>query len=190
MQIDSILLHAPIRPSWAWMCAHPVRVLAFGFGSGLSRSAPGTWGTLMGWILFLGLDRLAHCPPLINLIGPAFWPTLIAFGFLIGIPICAKANRDLRVQDHGGIVWDEIVAIWLVLFILPRTLIWQAFGFLIFRLFDILKPPPIRYCDQRIHGGFGVMLDDLLAAFYALLTLALAYRLNGFFGFSIGGSYV
>ena len=96
---------------------------------------------------------------------------LLAF-FWIGVWACGRTGRALGVHDHGGMVFDETVAFLMVLFLTPPTLMWQAFAFLLFRLFDILKPPPIRYVDRKVKGGLGVMLDDLVAAFFALLCLA------------------
>ncbi len=93
--------------------------------------------------------------------------------FLLGIWLCGKTGRDIGEEDHSGIVFDEIVAFLLVLFFTPAGFFWQASAFLLFRFFDILKPPPIAYYDRMLRGGFGVMFDDLLAAFYALLCLAL-----------------
>ena len=92
--------------------------------------------------------------------------------FLLGIGASARTARDLGVPDHGGIVWDETVAFLLVLFFTPADRLWQAFAFLLFRLFDIFKPQPIRHFDRTLHGGFGVMFDDLLAAGYSLLCVA------------------
>lgn len=92
--------------------------------------------------------------------------------FVLGIPASGRTVRDLGVPDHGGIVWDETVAFLLVLFFSPAAPLWQAFAFLLFRLFDIFKPQPIRHFDRTLHGGFGVMFDDLLAAGYTLLCLA------------------
>jgi len=97
---------------------------------------------------------------------------LIAVLFALGIWVCGKTGKDLGVHDHSGIVWDEITAFLLVLSFTPASLLWQAFAFVLFRAFDILKPPPIDYLDKTVHGGIGVMLDDLLAAFYTLLCLA------------------
>jgi phosphatidylglycerophosphatase A len=92
--------------------------------------------------------------------------------------VCGKAGRDLGVADHGGIVWDEVVAIWLVLALVPATPMSQLAAFLIFRFFDILKPPPIRHFDTRWKNGFGVMFDDLLAALYTLLLFAIWIRIT------------
>ena len=94
--------------------------------------------------------------------------------FVLGAWACGVTGRALGRPDHGGMVWDEVVAFLLVLFFTPRDGYWQAFAFLIFRVFDIVKPPPIRYYERMVKGGFGVMLDDVLAAFYTLLVLAAA----------------
>lgn len=143
----------------------PVHFLAVGFGSGLIHPAPGTWGTLAGlisgWLLL-------HWLPL------SVFYILIVCSFLLGCYLCAKTAQDMQVHDHGAIVWDEIVAIWLVLATLPSlSLPWCLAAFLLFRLFDILKPMPIRYFDRKLHTGFGIMFDDLLAALYAILLILL-----------------
>ncbi len=100
------------------------------------------------------------------------WLGVLAALFALGVWACGRTGRALGVADHGGMVWDETVAFLLVLFFTPASLAWQAWAFLLFRLFDILKPPPIRYFDRKWKTGFGVMFDDLLAAGYALLVLA------------------
>ena len=97
--------------------------------------------------------------------------------FLAGVWACGVTGRHLGIADHGGMVWDEVVAFLLVLAVVPRELAWQAAAFVLFRFFDIAKPPPIRYCERRYGGGFGVMFDDLVAAAYALLVLAAVKRL-------------
>lgn len=160
-----------MRPTFRFLFSHPFHLLACGFGSGLSPKGPGTAGTLAAWLLY----------PLIRyqLSEPVFLFLLLGC-FVVGIIACDRTGRDLGVSDHGSIVWDEIVAFWLVLFFTPATLLWQAFAFVLFRLFDITKPPPIRQADARIKGGFGVMLDDILAAGYSLLVLAVAVRVAGF----------
>lgn len=146
------------------MLGHPAHFLAFGFGAGLVPVAPGTAGTLLALPLFWLLQpRLAAG----EFLG------LLAAMFFAGIWACGITGRALGAADHGGMVWDEVVAFMLVLFFTPDSLYWQAFAFLLFRLFDILKPQPIRYYDRTFKNGFGVMLDDLVAAFYALLVLAL-----------------
>ncbi|MCO5107994.1 MAG: phosphatidylglycerophosphatase A [Burkholderiaceae bacterium] len=143
------------------------RLLALGFGSGLSPRAPGTVGTLWAWLAFVVLDRWLE---------PAAWAAVLVVGAAVGIWACGKTARDLGVADHGSIVWDEIVAFWLVLLFVPAGFAAQFAAFLVFRFFDIVKPPPIRYFDATLEGGFGVMFDDLLAALYTLLLFALWYR--------------
>jgi phosphatidylglycerophosphatase A len=145
----------------------PAHVIAFGFGVGLVPFAPGTFGTLLAWPLGWVLGG-AHA--LIAL-------PLVAALFLLGIWACGSTGRHLGVHDHGAMVWDEFVAFLLVLAIVPRELPWQACAFALFRVFDILKPAPIRWFERRYRGGFGVMFDDLLAAGYTLVVLALARRL-------------
>jgi phosphatidylglycerophosphatase A len=107
-------------------------------------------------------------------LSPQLHLVAIAALFLIGIWAAGRAARDLGVPDHGGIVWDETVAFLLVLFFTPGHPLWQAFAFLFFRLFDIFKPQPIRYFDRTLHGGFGVMFDDIVAAGFTVLLLAIA----------------
>ncbi|OBX05662.1 phosphatidylglycerophosphatase [Gallibacterium genomosp. 3] len=144
---------------------NPIHFLALGFGSGLIYPAPGTWGTLAG--LITGIILLQWITPPIFLVC-----TLVAF--LLGIYLCGKTAEDMQVHDHGSIVWDEIVAIWLVLSALPDySWMWYLAAFVLFRLFDILKPMPIRYFDRKLKTGFGIMFDDLLAAVYAILVLLL-----------------
>lgn len=151
---------SPPEPGWRFL-RHPAHLFALGFGAGLSRRAPGTFGTLVALPLFALLLPL---PPWAHY-------AVIAALFALGIPLCATAGRNLGVPDHGSIVWDEIVAMLLVLEFTPRSWPWWLAAFLLFRLFDIWKPFPIRQCDARLKGGFGVMFDDLLAAVYAILAL-------------------
>jgi phosphatidylglycerophosphatase A len=103
----------------------------------------------------------------------------IVFAFAIGIWACQRTGREMGSRDHSAIVWDEIAAFWLVLWLVPGTLMAQAFAFALFRAFDILKPQPIKYFDARIKNGFGVMFDDVLAAFYTLMLFAIWMRLFG-----------
>ena len=141
--------------------ASPVGFIAFGLGSGLSPKAPGTIGTLMGMLLWL---PLVHLPMTVAL-------AIIIALFFAGIWICNQASTTLGVHDHGGIVWDEIVAIWLVLVFVPFDWHWWLGAFVLFRLFDILKPWPIGWLDRRLSGGLGIMIDDIVAAIYALAIL-------------------
>jgi phosphatidylglycerophosphatase A len=150
------------------MMSHPAHQLSFGFGSGLIRPAPGTWGTLFAWFVFVVLD-----PWLTD----AAWAAVIVATFLLGAAAAERTGKALGRADHGAIVIDEIVAFWLVLWLLPGGVYTQAVAFLGFRLFDIAKPPPIRGIDRRFKNGVGVMLDDLLAAFYTLLVAAVLTRL-------------
>lgn len=151
------------RPDWEFVTRHPAHFIAFGGGAGLSPVAPGTMGTLVTFFLF-GLVN--------QYLSPAKFLLLIGMLFIVGIWACSVTGKALGNHDHGGMVWDEIVAFLLVLLFTPNTLVWQAFAFLLFRLFDIFKPQPIGYYDKKLRGGFGVMFDDLLAAFFTLLCLA------------------
>ena len=151
------------------MLAHPAHWIAQGFGSGLSPIMPGTCGTLFGWLSFAVLST--RWPSLFT---PAHWLIVIAAGFALGVWACAKTGRDLGQPDHGSMVWDEIIAFWLVLAVAtPADLQTQLLAFIFFRFFDMVKPPPIAYFDRRYKGGFGVMWDDIVAAFYTLLVYAL-----------------
>jgi len=154
-----------LRPSWRFLLSHPAHLVAFGFGAGLMPVAPGTWGTLLALPVFLLVSPR---------LDPLEFLLMLAVLFALGVWACEVTGRAIGAADHGGMVWDETVAFLLVLFFAPATLPWQAAAFLLFRLFDILKPPPIRYYDQALKSGFGVMLDDLIAASYALLVLAVA----------------
>lgn len=156
------------RPTAAFAYSHPAHFIAFGFGAGLAPFAPGTFGTLLAvplwWLLGHGYSAVALI-------------TLIAFLFMVGVWACGETGRRLGVPDHQGMVWDEVVAFLLVLAIVPAEPGWQLAAFVLFRLFDIVKPPPIRYFERRYRTGFGVMFDDLLAAGYTLMVLAAAKRL-------------
>lgn len=150
------------RPTFRWLLRHPACLLGFGFGSGLAPFAPGTFGTLPALplaaaLIALGIDGwllALLCLPL----------------FLAGIWICNRTEAALGVHDYGGIVWDEIVGMLLVLAFTPNTATWWLAAFAAFRFFDAIKPPPIRWFDRQVAGGLGVMLDDLIAA---LMSLAL-----------------
>ena len=145
----------------------PVCLLAFGFGSGLAPRAPGTVGTLVG-VLFA-----AAAMPLPLAARGAIGVALVAAGFWI----CGAAARRVGVDDHPGIVWDEIAAVYWVLQVAPPDPLWWFAGFVLFRFFDIAKPWPIRDLDHRLHGGAGIMLDDLAAGLYAAVLLASGVRL-------------
>ena len=158
-----------LRPRAGFAFSHPAHVVAFGFGAGLAPFAPGTAGTLAAWALGWALITAQLPPQALLAVAGAL--------FLVGIWACGVTGRHLGVSDHGAMVWDEMVAFLAVLAIVPRELAWQAAAFVAFRLFDILKPPPIRYFEKRYGGGFGVMFDDLVAAGYALALLAAAKRI-------------
>ena len=150
-------------PSLSFLFAHPAHLVACGFGSGLSPFAPGTVGTLFSWSSF-----------------PLLRPWMNDFellGFLLvcfvgGVLAAHRTGADLGVVDHGSIVWDEIVPFWLVLLLCPAGWLWQTAAFFLFRFFDIVKPQPARYFDERVKNGFGVMADDVIAAGYTILVLA------------------
>jgi phosphatidylglycerophosphatase A len=142
----------------------PAGLLAFGFGAGLSPFAPGTMGTLVAIPFVFGLKSL----------DPAvYWLVLLAL-FLLGVGVCGVVSRDLGVHDHGGIVWDEMVGYWIAVAFVPLQWGWLLAAFLLFRLFDIFKPWPIRQLAQKVSGGFGIMLDDVVAALFTVAVLALA----------------
>ena len=160
-----MMTHEPRpSPSWRFLCAHPAHLIACGFGSGLSPWAPGTAGTLFAWLSYGWLR------PYFSDLGFA---QLLLLALLLGIYVCDKTGRDLGVPDHGAMVWDEIVPFWAVLFVCPTGTGWALWAFLLFRFFDIVKPPPARNIDRALKNGFGVMADDVVAAAYTLLTLAL-----------------
>jgi phosphatidylglycerophosphatase A len=151
----------PKQPDFTFLIAHPAHFLALGFGSGLAKKAPGTFGTIVGLPLFYLIAGYALHMQL----------AIITTFFIVGIYLCGVAGQSLGVSDHGSIVWDEIVAMLLVLTITPYQWQWWLTAFVLFRIFDIWKPFPIRQCDAALKGGFGVMFDDLLAAIYAMLSL-------------------
>ena len=150
------------------MLHHPAHFIALGFGAGLAPFAPGTFGTLVAIPIALALERYA---------GDIGFAAAIAVLFVVGAWASSVTGRALGVPDHGSIVIDEVVAFLLVLFFAGVTPLRIAFAFLLFRIFDIVKPPPIRQLDAALKNGVGVMLDDILAAGYALLVFALATRL-------------
>jgi phosphatidylglycerophosphatase A len=163
--------NAILHPTVGFMLAHPAHFIALGFGTGLSPFAPGTVGTLLGFPVYWVASGLFAS------YGPLALLALIAAMFLLGVWACARTGRDLGIADHGGMNWDEIVAFQLVLLLTPETWQWQAFAFIGFRFFDVVKPPPIRQVDARLKGGLGVMLDDILAAGYTLLAMALVKQI-------------
>lgn len=157
-----------IRPNSRFMLAHPAHFVALGFGTGLAPVAPGTVGTLLAY-------------PLFQVLAPNLSPmelfAVIGLFFLLGVWACEVTGRAMGIADHSGMVWDEVVAMLLILLVIPAGLYWWIAAFFLFRFFDVVKPQPIRYFDQTLKGGFGVMFDDIVAAFYTLLALALIHRI-------------
>lgn len=149
------------------MLRNPTHLLSLGFGSGLAPKAPGTFGTFAAipfWFL-------------LQLLPASSYIAVVVLAFLLGIYLCGETAKALGVHDHGGIVWDEFVGLWIALFLLPPGWLWLLLGVGLFRLFDIWKPWPIRVLDARVHGGLGIMIDDVLAGFYAFLVVQLLFVL-------------
>ena len=140
---------------------NPAHFLSFGFGSGYMPFAPGTFGTLAAIPVFLLLSQFSVTAYVVISLGMA----------LLGIVLCSYTSRALNVHDHGGIVWDEIVGYLITMFLVPVSLVNIVIGFALFRLFDIWKPWPIRQLDKNIHGGLGIMLDDVIAGVFAAVVL-------------------
>ena len=139
---------------------------ALGAGLGLAPKAPGTFGTL------LGLPLLLVMPP-----NQLAYVLVVIVLFVFGVWVCGACSQYLGVHDHGAIVWDEVVGYLVTMVALPVTWQWMLAGFIVFRVFDILKPWPISWVDRRVHGGFGIMIDDVLAGLLAAGTLQVVYRL-------------
>ena len=174
------------KPSFSWVVSKPSRALAFGLGSGLAPFAPGTAGTLWAWAAFLVGEYF---------LSTEAWLWIIGVGVLLGCWICGQVSEELGKKDFGGIVWDEIMAFWLVMSLIMPTNIWmQIIAFALFRFFDAAKPGPIGMIDrhfknldsnlketssmlQIIWRGFGIMVDDLAAAFFTLLAIALIQKI-------------
>jgi phosphatidylglycerophosphatase A len=154
--------HTP--PPIRFLFSHPAHLIACGFGSGLSPIASGTVGTLFAWLTFPLLNGWMNEAELIG---------FLVVCFIGGVLAAHKTGLDLGVVDHGSIVWDEIVPFWMVLVFCPPHWLWQTTAFLLFRVFDIVKPQPARYFDEKVKNGFGVMTDDLIAAGYTVLVLAI-----------------
>jgi phosphatidylglycerophosphatase A len=158
------------RPGLRFVLSHPAHFIALGAGSGLSPVAPGTAGTLWAWVAFLVLQ------PWMN---DQRWAALLLIGTLVGWWACTVTIRHMRVLDPGSIVWDEIIAFWLMLWLVtPTGFWWQLLAFGLFRFFDAVKPGPVAWADQLFHGfdwkgGWGILFDDLVAAFCALVVYAL-----------------
>ncbi len=160
---------AMMRPTVRFMLSHPAHMIALGFGSGLSPVAPGTVGTLWAWLAYLVLQ---------NWLDTAGMGWLIAASIAIGWWACTVTASNMRLLDPGNIVWDEVVAFWIVLWlVMPAGFVAQLVAFALFRLFDAVKPGPVAWADSLFHGfgwrgGFGIIFDDLVAAFCTLLVIA------------------
>ena len=166
---------APRRATLRFMLSHPAHALALGFGSGLSPAAPGTVGTLWAWLVFLLLQHRISDPQ---------WAALLVVGFFAGWWACTVTARHMQIADPGSIVWDEIIAFWLILWlVMPTGFVGQAIAFGLFRFFDAVKPGPVGWADRRFKlrpgasigwtQGFGIIFDDLVAALLSLLVIAL-----------------
>ena len=141
---------------------NPIHLLAVGLGSGMSPIMPGTMGSAMAiplWLLFDGLQ-------------PYLYWVLIVVAFIFGCFLCQKTSDDTHTHDSGHIVWDEFVGMWITLFFIPQiSVLWVAIAFVAFRVFDMAKPWPIRWFDKRVPGGFGIMVDDVIAAIFSSITV-------------------
>ncbi|HEV2321086.1 MAG TPA: phosphatidylglycerophosphatase A [Gammaproteobacteria bacterium] len=146
---------------------HPIHFLAYGFGAGLSPKAPGTMGTVVAVPIYVLLMHLGQ---------PVYW-AFLAVALVAGIYICGYTARAIGVDDPKGVVWDEVVGYLITLLGLPLGWLWILGGFLLFRLFDIWKPWPIRWLDRNVKGGLGIMVDDVAAAIPACLLLNIGFRL-------------
>ena len=168
---DNSAATAPRRASARFMAGHPAHWIALGFGSGLSPWAPGTVGTLWAWASFLVLDRW---------LDDAGWGALIGASFALGVWACRRTAQHLGIADPGAIVWDEVLAFWIVLWLLmPAGFVAQAVAFGLFRFFDAVKPGPVGWADRHFklaqgwRQGLGIVVDDLVAALCTLLVIAL-----------------
>ena len=157
------------RVPFRQVISNPVHFLAFGFGAGCMPVAPGTFGTVVAVPIYLLLAQL-----------PAVWYAMaVAALFALGVWLCEKTASDLGVHDHSGIVWDEFVGLYVTMFMAPPGWAWLLLGFVLFRVFDIAKPFPIRHLDRRWRSGFGIMADDVLAGIYAAIVLqVVAYAMK------------
>jgi len=167
------------RPGPGFALAHPAHFIALGFGTGLAPLAPGTAGTLLAFPLFILLGWLLPTVSLFGVVVPLYLFGVIVLFFGIGVWACARTGRDLGIADHSAMNWDEVVAMLLILLLTPSGWAWWALAFFAFRFFDVVKPPPIRHIDRAMKGGVGVMFDDIVAAFYTLLLIALVKRILG-----------
>lgn len=152
------------QPSLRFMFSHPAHVVSLGFGSGLAPFAPGTFGALFGWWLSRWLYPLA---------GDAWFFSGLLLVTLVGVLAMHVTGVALEKMDHGAIVWDEVVAMALIVALIPHSFWLQCLGFVLFRIFDIAKPGPVGWADRNVGGAWGVLLDDLIAAALVLVIFAL-----------------
>ena len=155
-------------PQFKQLLLSPTLLLAFGFGSGLVKKAPGTFGTLAAipiWYMMSNLNLL-------------YYVVIIYVATVIGIFICEKASTELGVHDHGGIVWDEFVGFWIAMCPVSPSITNLLVGFILFRVLDIFKPWPISWFDKNIRGGFGIMIDDIVAGAVTALLMAILRNLG------------
>ncbi|MDH5473679.1 MAG: phosphatidylglycerophosphatase A [Gammaproteobacteria bacterium] len=143
---------------------NPIHFLSLGFGSGLMPKAPGTFGTLAALPVYLLMANLSLL----------IYSLIVVAMFGLGVYLCQKTTDELKVHDHSGIVFDEIVGFLITMIAVPLSWQWIIAGFMLFRLFDIVKPWPISWLDRKVHGGLGIMLDDVLAGVFALIVMHLA----------------
>lgn len=148
---------------------NPLHLMAVGFGSGLPNKAPGTWGTLAAVPLYYLLSFLSIEVYLI----------IVIVSSIAGVWLCHVTSRDMGVHDHKAIVWDEFVGYWITMIAVPFSIQWAIVGFLLFRFFDILKPYPICWLDKKVHGGLGIMIDDVAAGICAGVVLQFLIHLYG-----------
>jgi phosphatidylglycerophosphatase A len=156
-----------VTPNLRFMCSNPAHVVSLGFGSGLAPFAPGTFGALLGWLL----ARWLH-----PMLGDVWFFSALVSATVIGIGAMHVTGRALGEMDHGAIVWDEVIAMGLIVAMLPGSLWKQTIAFVLFRILDIRKPGPVGWADRNIGGAVGVMLDDLIAAGIVLLIFAVFVR--------------
>jgi len=151
----------------ASLLKNPIHALSLGFGTGLAPKAPGTFGTLVGVALYWLLCSLQ--------LSLTVYIAITVLCFVLGVWLCGYTAKALGVHDHPAIVWDEVVGYLITMTFAPSGWLWMLIGFALFRLFDIWKPWPIRVIDRSVHGGFGIMFDDVLAGIYAAIVLALIF---------------
>ncbi|AFZ83589.1 phosphatidylglycerophosphatase A [Candidatus Kinetoplastibacterium blastocrithidii TCC012E] len=156
-------------PNFSWICKKHERLVSFGFGSGLIRPGSGTWGTVLAWLLW-------HIIPWYLISNPVIF-FIVSLGFVYGCIACKKVDDELGAHDHVGIVWDEIISFIIVLLFIPNVFYIQFVSFIIFRFFDTIKPYPINKIDKEVSSGIGIMLDDLIAAFYTIILVSLIFGL-------------